>query len=206
MSSSPDPIVSKPLTHRGDATRKRLIDAARDELLEADGVLEVARVAERAQVSPGLLYRYFGAKDGLVAAVVHHFYDAYDDAVFAVPFDGPDWMTTERRRVAAEVDFLYDEPLARLVIGRQLKEVSAGLADAERLAAQIDMAAKNVARGQALGQVDGSIDARLVAAAFLGAFREVMAEAMRREEAPTRAELVETITRLGSTTIPATEA
>lgn len=173
-------------------------------MLASDGLLEVASVAERAEVSPGLLYRYFGNKDGLIAAVVHDFYDAYDDAVFAAPFEGDaDWTASESRRIAAEVDFLFDVPLARLVIGRQLKEPSAAQVDAQRLSAQIDMAARNVARGQTMGHVADGVDSRLVAAAFLGAFREIMAEAMRRDDPPTRAVLVETITRLGSAVIPA---
>ncbi len=63
------------LTRRGEATRARLLEAAMAELVERDGALEVASVAARADVSVGLLYRYFGSKAGLVAAVVADFYD-----------------------------------------------------------------------------------------------------------------------------------
>ncbi|CRK53282.1 Regulatory protein TetR [Rhodococcus sp. RD6.2] len=204
MSSSPD-RSPQALTARGDATRLRLIEAARAELLDTGGTLEVAKVAARAETSPGLLYRYFGAKDGLVAAVVHAFYDAYDDAVFAVTVSSDlGWIERERLRLSREIDFLRDEPLAPIVVGRRLREPSASQADAERLATQIDMAARNISHAQRGGEVDPAVDARLAAAAFLGAFRELMAEAMSREVPPSRDELLDTIWRLGTSIIPST--
>ncbi len=204
MSSSPD-RSPQALTARGDATRLRLIEAARAELLDTGGTLEVAKVAARAETSPGLLYRYFGAKDGLVAAVVHAFYDAYDDAVFAVTVSSDlGWIERERLRLSREIDFLRDEPLAPIVVGRRLREPSASQADAERLATQIDMAARNISHAQRSGEVDPAVDARLAAAAFLGAFRELMAEAMSREVPPSRDELLDTIWRLGTSIIPST--
>ncbi len=202
MSSLPE--TSHPVrTARGDATRLRLLEAARAELLKTGGALEIANVAARAKVSPGLLYRYFGAKDGLTSAVVHDFYNSYDDAVFAAQ-DSPElsWTDRERLRLSREIDFLLADPLARIIVGRQLREPSAAYADAERLGAQIDMAARNVARAQRGGEVDDAVDARLVSAAFLGAFREIMAEAMRREVPPSHQELLETIWRLGTSIMP----
>lgn len=198
MSSAP-----KTLTAWGEATRQRLIDAARAELLETGATLEVANVAQRAAVSSGLLYRYFGAKDGLVAAVVHAFYDSYDAAVFATSL-APDssWVDRERLRLTWEIDFLCDEPLAGVIVGRRLREPAAAQADAERLAKQIDLAARNVAHGQSAGEVDPTIDSRLVAAAFMGAFRELMAEALSRDVSPSRASLLDTIWRLGASIVP----
>ncbi|WP_277750147.1 TetR/AcrR family transcriptional regulator [Prescottella agglutinans] len=193
MSSSPDS-----LTARGRATRQRLIDTARAELLHGGGTLEVAAVAEAAEVSPGLLYRYFGAKDGLVSAVVHDFYDSYNDAVLSAHMaPEADWATRERMRLAREIDFLCEEPMARIIVGRQLREPAAAAADAERLAEHIDLAARNVAYGQRIGQVPASIDARLAAAAFMGAFRELMAEALSREVVPSRKTLLDTIWGFG---------
>ena len=140
------------LTARGTVTRQRLIDAAREELIDTGGVLEVAGVVRRAEVSPGLLYRYFGSKDGLVAAVVNAFYDDYDAAVFAVVLD-PDagWSARERRRLEREIAFLCDDPLARVIVGRRLREGAAAQVDAERLAGQIRLAARNAAPGQRAG-------------------------------------------------------
>ncbi|WP_172937536.1 hypothetical protein [Rhodococcus sp. MS16] len=83
-----------------------------------------------------------------------------------------------------------------------MREPSAAQADAERLASQIDMAARNVAYAQRNGEVDPAVDARLVSAAFLGAFLELMAEAMSREVTPSRQYLLDTIWRLGASIIP----
>jgi AcrR family transcriptional regulator len=62
-----------PKTARGAATRRRLVDAARDELVERDGVLEIDSVAVRANVSVGAIYRHFESRAGLVGAVVDDF-------------------------------------------------------------------------------------------------------------------------------------
>ena len=192
------------LTARGTVTRQRLIDAAREELIDTGGVLEVAGVVRRAEVSPGLLYRYFGSKDGLVAAVVNAFYDDYDAAVFAVVLD-PDagWSARERRRLEREIAFLCDDPLARVIVGRRLREGAAAQVDAERLAGQIRLAARNVGHGQRAGEIDPGVDANLVAAAFLGAFRELMGEALRRDRVPSRRALLDILVRLGDSIIPA---
>jgi AcrR family transcriptional regulator len=63
------------------ATRGRLLESARNELVERQGVLEVDSVARRAGVSVGLIYRHFGSKAGLVGAVVQAFYDRFEDEV-----------------------------------------------------------------------------------------------------------------------------
>ncbi len=200
-------VASVPtLTSRGVATRQRLIDAAREELIDTGGVLEVAGVAQRAEVSPGLLYRYFGSKDGLLVAVVDAFYDAYDAAAFQAPLaPDVDWSARERLRLQRAIDFLCDDPLGRVIVARRLREGAAAQADAERLAAQIALAARNVARGQRAGEVDPMIDPRLVAAAFLGAFRELMGEALSRDRMPARDALLRTLVRLGASIIPARE-
>jgi AcrR family transcriptional regulator len=197
MSSFPEPH-----TARGQATRQRLIDAAQEELLRSGGSLEVASVATRAGVSPGLLYRYFGSKDGLVATVVHEFYDSYDRAVFGAALkEDVAWQNRERLRLQWEIDFLCEDPLARIIVGRALREPAAVHADTERLGLQIDMAARNVAVGQRSGEIDSGIDPRLAAAAFLGAFRELMAEALSREAPPDRGHLLDTIWRIGSSVV-----
>ncbi|WP_158726450.1 TetR/AcrR family transcriptional regulator [Tomitella fengzijianii] len=197
MSSSPDQYTPK-----GQATRQRLIAAAREELRDTGGSIEVASVALRAGVSQGLLYRYFGAKDGLVAAVVHEFYDSYDRAVFAAASTGDlSWHERERLRLRWEIDFLCGHELSRIIVGRALSEPAAIQADAERLSAQIDLAARNVAAGQRSGELDPRIDARLVAAAFLGAFRELMAESLSRDVIPGREQLLEVIWRIGSAVV-----
>ena len=81
-------------------SRRRLLDAAAAELVARDGRLEVAPVAARAGTSVGLIYRNFGSKAGLLAAVVDDFYDRYDAQVFDAPLAGlPGWAARERARL-----------------------------------------------------------------------------------------------------------
>ncbi|MFD0801836.1 TetR/AcrR family transcriptional regulator [Streptomonospora algeriensis] len=195
---------------RGRATRARLLAGARAAILEGDGTLEVAAVARRAGVSAGLLYRYFAGKDGLVAAVVDDFYDGYDSEVFTTRLDGAlSWPEREHARLRREIDFLCDAPLGRMIIGRRLCEPAAAQTDAQRLARQIDIAARSIAKAQREGELDGSFAPRLAAAATLGAFRELMAEALSGDADPPRAELLEAMWRVGSSLLlhsPASES
>ncbi|GAA1775086.1 TetR/AcrR family transcriptional regulator [Streptomonospora arabica] len=184
---------------RGRATRARLLAGARAEILEGGGTLEVAAVARRTGVSAGLLYRYYAGKDGLVAAVVDDFYDGYDFEVFNTRLDDSlSWPEREHARLGREIDFLCDAPLGRMIIGRRLREPAAAQTDAERLARQVDIAARSIAKAQREGELDGSFSPRLAAAATLGAFRELMAEALSGDGDPPRAELLEAMWRVGS--------
>src|ERR1043166_8909652 len=100
------------------ATRKRLVRAAQEELIQSHGHLEMQPVAKRAQVSVGLAYHHFGSKAGLIAAVVEEFYTRLDEAAFSgarLPCET--WAGRERARIAAYVAFHYDHPFAPLVIG-----------------------------------------------------------------------------------------
>ncbi|GAB3213192.1 TetR/AcrR family transcriptional regulator [Marinactinospora thermotolerans] len=186
------------LSSRGMATRRRLLTAARQEILSGDGTLEVADVAGRSQVSAGLLYRYFGSKDGLISAVVDEFYDAYDAAVFTTRIGAGGWLASEYERIRREIDFLCDDPLGRVIVGRRLREPAAAQTDAERLARQVGIAARGIERGQRSGELDASVDPRYAAAAILGAFRELMAEALSGEGEPSREELLDVMWRTGT--------
>ncbi len=61
-----------------DSTRTRLLDAA-DELLFTQGVVNtsVDTILERAGASPATLYRAYGSKEGLVAAVLDRRHDEW---------------------------------------------------------------------------------------------------------------------------------
>ena len=146
------PAVSPP-TRRGAATRRRLLEAAAAELVDRDGGLEVAAVAARAGVSTGLLYRYFGSRAGLVAAVVGDFYDRLDAAAMAVnPAADADWGTRERMRTEMGVRFHYEDPLAPVVLSRLAREPEVAAVEAERIARHVRLAARNVERGQRSGR------------------------------------------------------
>lgn len=188
-------------TERGRRSRARLLDAAEQELLDR-GRIEVTRVAERAGASLGLLYRYFDGKDGLVAAVVHRFYDRYDAAIFAAP-SRPDvgWFPQERSRLEREVAFLFAEPLARPLVGGAPQEPAAAHADAQRLRRHIELAARNIAHGQRRGEVAPSVDPSLAAAAFIGALRASLAIALAEGSAVTPSDVTETVWRVGEAVI-----
>ena len=136
-------------------------------------------MAERAEVSVGLLYRYFANKDGVITALVDAFYDRYEEAVFAdaAPTD-VHWSDFERDRIVREIDFVFDEPLGRRIVGGSPVEPAAALADARRLARHIDMAARNIAHGESRGEIRVSIDPRLAAAAIIGGLRSCLAMAL----------------------------
>ncbi len=166
------------LTEKGRRTRAHLLQVAGTELLDR-GLIEVAAVADRAEVSIGLLYRYFVNKDGLITALVDAFYDRYEEAVFseAAP-PHVHWSDFERERVAREVAFVFDEPLGRRIVGGPPVEPAAAHADARRLARHIDMATRNIVHGQRRGNIAVSIDPRLAAAAIIGGLRSCLAMAL----------------------------
>jgi AcrR family transcriptional regulator len=191
------------LTRKGQATRQRLLDIARDELA-GHGSIEIAAVAERAGVAPSVLYRYFQGKDGLVEAVVHDFWDQYSAEVFDAPVDGElPWLEREVLRLRREVHFLYTHPLGRSVATGLLHEAAATRAGAIRQREQAHAAARNIRHGQRTGQLDPAIDAGLAGAAIIGALHAMLAEALGRDPAPPEHLVVDAAGRLGRALLPA---
>ena len=191
------------LTRKGQATRQRLLDIARDELA-GHGSIEIAAVAERAGVAPSVLYRYFQGKDGLVEAVVHDFWDQYSAEVFDAQVDGElPWLEREVLRLRREVHFLYTHPLGRSVATGLLHEAAATRAGAIRQREQAHAAARNIRHGQRTGQLDPAIDAGLAGAAIIGALHAMLAEALGRDPAPPEHLVVDAAARLGRALLPA---
>lgn len=179
------------LTRRGEATRARLLEAAVDELIERDGSLEVASVAARADVSVGLLYRYFGSKAGLVATVVADFYDRSLKEISEGDDRALDWASRERGRTERSVAFYYREPLAPIVLTLLGREGEVAAVEARFLTKLVDDAARSVQRGQRQGELPQSLDARMVGAMLIGAFRVAIAEALTRKRRPPQSALTE---------------
>ena len=176
--------------------RERLLEAAREELISGGGALEVAPLAERAGLSVGLLYRHFGSKAGLAAAVVEDFYDRHDAAVMDLnPAPGADWATRERLRTELTVDFHYRDPLAPVVLSRLAREPEVAAVEAERVARHVRLAARNIEIGQRDGELPAELDAGLVGAMVLGGVRQVLAEALSRRRRPARDALVDELWR-----------
>ncbi|UVE16717.1 TetR/AcrR family transcriptional regulator [Pseudomonas sp. LS44] len=167
-------------------TRAGLLDAARSELLEQGGGLEVGRVAERAGVSVGLIYRYFNSRAGLLAAVAEDFYDRYQEQVMAAdPLpDAADWSSREEQRTRRAVDFVYAEPLAPLVLVSLAREPEVAALEAQRTAENVRQGADNIRRGQAAGQLNAGLDPELVSAMILGGMHQALLEALARPQRP----------------------
>jgi len=181
-------------TERGAATRRLLLEAAARELAARDGDLEVQAVADRAGVSPGLIYRYFESKAGLVAAVVEDFYDRYDrEVIRGVPRPGAGWAARERARTERGVAFLYGEPLAPAVLSRLSREPGVAAIEARRVGRTIRTAARNLALGQRRGEIPADLDPVVAGAMLVGGVRQAVVEALSREESPSREALVDAL-------------
>ena len=171
---------------RGEG-RDALLRAAAAELIERRGVLEVGSVADRAGVSVGLIYRHFGSKTGLLAAVVGDFHVRFDAEVLDVdPAPGAGWGERERRRTAMAVDFHYDDALAPIVLARMARDPEVAAVEARHLRVQIARGTRNVIRGQRDGEIPPDIDAGIAAAVILGGVRQALIEVLSRREPPRR--------------------
>lgn len=164
-------------------TRRRLLDAAGEELLAGRGHFEMADVARRAGVSVGLSYHYFGSKAGLLAAIVEDFYDRYDAAVIAPnPLPGGDWGRRERRRLEAMVQFHLSEPLAPFILGSLSREPAVAAVEAARLQKHIQLGAHNIALGQKRGELPPHPDPELLAAMVMGGLRQGIGQALAKRQ------------------------
>src|SRR5918997_524092 len=172
--------------------RDLLLRAAAEERIERGGVMEVGSVAARGGVSVGLIYRHFGSKAGLLAALVGDFYVRFDAEVLEVdPAPGAGWAERERRRTEMVVAFHYDEPLTPILLARLARDPEVAAVEARHLRVQVARGAQNIARGQRDGEIPEDIDPGIAAALVLGGARQVMVEVGARRERPPRSVLAE---------------
>ncbi|MEM8547629.1 MAG: TetR/AcrR family transcriptional regulator [Pseudomonadota bacterium] len=148
-------------------TRARLLEAARLELVEGGGDVEVAKVAKRAGASDGLAYYHFGNKTGLLNAIVSEFYQALDDKVVGVPFAGETWAEREKARTYAMVEYFYNDPVAMLIATRLRTEPAFAAEEAERSNRLNELGATNIAQAQRAGEIDADFDPLLLVASML---------------------------------------
>ena len=153
------------------------------EITEAAGNMELAAVAKRAGVSPGLPYRYFDSKSALMVAVVESFFDALDDAVYRPVFDdvSDDWWVRERFRIKRMVAFFYDEPLGPFIVSRLAGDASVVNAQHQRRSRQVRGAGANVRTGQSLGRVPAHIDPKVAGALLMGGVYQAIALGLTSE-------------------------
>ncbi len=177
--------------------RDALLRAAAYELVERRGVLEVGPVAARAGVSVGLIYRHFGSKAGLLAAIVGDFYVRFDAEVLdGDPAPGAGWAERERRRTELAVAFHYDDELAPIILARLARDPEVAAVEARHMRIQVARGAQNVARGQRDGEIPEDIDAGIAAALILGGVRQALVEVLARREPPPREVLADQLWRL----------
>ncbi len=187
MSAEPSTVIPK--TARGAATRTRLLEAARREIIEHQGEMDFASVASRARVSPGLPYRYFESKSALLVAVVDSFFDALDETVYRPVFEevSSDWWCREQARIEKLVDFFYEEPLGPFIVSQLAGDGSVLAAKHRRVARQVRGASANVKTGKALGRVPACIDEELAGALLIGGVHQSIDMALgRRPPMPRR--------------------
>ena len=113
----PKNVVATKRIRDPEATRAKILAAAKQLLCDGEGVVEMSWVAKAAGVSQGLAYHYFDSKEGLLSAVVNDFYDRVEDAVLMARLDEEsDWEVREKARTQSYIEFLIDDPLGRIVI------------------------------------------------------------------------------------------
>jgi AcrR family transcriptional regulator len=175
-------------TARGHASRARLIAAARDELIERSGNLEVDSVARRAGTSTGLIYRHFGSRAGLIGAVVDDFYGRYrSEALETNPAPGASTAVRERLRAELSVAFHYRDPLAPVILGNLHLDNEIVVEETAQLDEIIELAAKVMRLGQRRGELPRDRDPELIAAMVIGGMRRVLARALATGVAERRA-------------------
>lgn len=162
-----------------EATRRRILAAAQELLVEGEGSLEMAWVAKAAGVSQGLAYHHFGSKDGLLEAVVNDFYDRVEDAVLMARLDEiEDWERREQERVSRYIEFLLNDPLGLVVITRLANTPAVVAVEAQRWDVLVSVGARNMAEGQARGAIRSTLDSELLAAMVLGAVRAAVSRVL----------------------------
>jgi len=188
--------VSFPTTDKGRATRRRLVEVAKQVALRTGGRIELEQVAENAGVVPSLVHRYFGSKAGLVSALVDDFFNRFHHDVLDINLDSHgDWASRERIRLQRGVHFHYREPFAVLLYGALGRDPEVARKEADRIAVVVERAARSVRRGQRRGELPVGVDPRLAGAAMFGAMRLVMVEALARFPQPRPERVIEVLWR-----------
>jgi AcrR family transcriptional regulator len=187
---------ASPVTRKGEQTRARLLDRARDEAIANGGRIEIAAVAERAGVVPSVIHRYFGSKAGMVSALVDDFFDRLHSEVLDADLEGEGgWAENEYLRLERGVAFHYADPLSPVLQSQLGREPEVALTESNRIATVIGQGAGNIRRAQKRGELPAGVDPELAAAAMFGAMTRVMLSALVRTPRPPQKKVVEVLWR-----------
>jgi AcrR family transcriptional regulator len=170
--------------------RHAILGAARDAFVAGGGEIEMGDVASRAGVSVGLAYHHYGSKAGLVAALISDFYDRYD-AVVNQRIEAPTWAEQSRERLLRTICFLFEDPLAPIVLGRLGGSATVLALEASRREAIITRGAASIRAGQEGGEVDATLDPTMASQVVNGGLRQAIAMALAARERPDAADFAE---------------
>jgi len=178
--------AAQPRTAKGRATRTRLLASARDVAVARDGYVEIAWVAEAADVVPSLVHRYFGSRAGLLSALLDDFFDRLHAEVLDLDLDADlgTWAQHERLRLEKGVQFHYADPFAVVLYTRLSREPDVAQTENRHIDTVIAHAAANIRRGQRRGELPPTVDPKLAGAAMFGAMQRVMVAALGRTPRP----------------------
>ena len=184
--------TAEPRTHKGRATRERLLTCARDIAIANDGHIEIAWVADAAGVVPSLVNRYFGSRAGLVSALLDDFYDRLRAEVLDLDLDDlGTWVQHERLRLEKGVHFHYTDPAAAIIYTHLSREPAVALTENRHVDKVVQLAAASIRRGQKRGELSASVDPELAGAAMFGAMQRVMVTALGRRPRPRPDRIIE---------------
>ncbi len=194
-------------THRTEArkaaTREAIAAAALDQVAEAGyGSAGVQRVAGRAGVAVGTVYRHFPSKGALFAEVFRRAAQPELDVVVAVSeADG----RPAAERVAAAVEAFCRRALAGPVLAyAQIAEPVDPAVEAERLRLRVgyrDAFARVLEDGVTEGELRPH-DTRTVAAALVGALGEALVGPLSTRDAAPKEALVATLVQFSQEALP----
>ncbi|AYF76946.1 TetR/AcrR family transcriptional regulator [Nocardia yunnanensis] len=164
---------------RAPIGRQQLLDAARDELVDAGGTLELSALTRRTGLSTGALYHHFGSKVGLLAAIWDDFYEGLSEATADHRLPDGDWPARERARTHRFVAYHFDHPLAALLLNRAAPHPGLAEIESTYIRNLTDAAATNIRRGQATAEIPATVDPDTAGAYVIGGLRHGIAQQLR---------------------------
>ena len=187
---------------RAPIGRQQLFDAARDELVRGNGVMELSDLTRRAGLSTGALYHHFGSKSGLLAAIYDGFYDGLRHAIADayLPADA-DWGTRERERTRHFVAYHFADPLATILLNRTAPDPGLTELEAAYIQDMSDNAAANIRSGQQAGQLPADLDPDSTGAYVIGGLRHGIAQQLRVSPLPAPDLAADRLWRLTASTL-----
>lgn len=160
MNTDTETVVSnatgKPLTKRGEATRRRLLEAA-EEVFAEQGYHEasIVKITERAGIGLGTFYLYFDSKQTIFEALVIDLNRRVRHSMAEAMAGAPNRLAAERSGFAGFFRFTAEHPALYRVV-REAEFVSP-----ETLRLHYSRIVEGYEAGLATAQASGDIDRRL---------------------------------------------